>query len=112
MVLRPEAKVAKSYDFIPTSDRIFVERVESQSKSDSGLLYLPETAQERANEGVIRAVGPGRRTPEGKLVPMNRAVGERVLFGKYTGTEITIGETTYVLMHEDDVVCVLKERSE
>jgi chaperonin GroES len=90
----------------PLSDRILVERVEEEEKTKGGL-YIPDTAKEKPAEGKVVATGNGRMGEDGKLLPMDVKVGDRVLFSKYGGTEVKIDGTDYLIMRQDDVLGVI-----
>ena len=88
--------------FRPLQDRILVERVESEEKTAGGII-LPDSAKEKPQQGKIVAVGPGKRDESGKIIPPEVKVGDRILFGKYTGTEIKIDAIDYIIMREEEV---------
>ena len=90
----------------PLQDRILVERVEEAQKTKGGII-IPDTAKEKPAEGKIVAVGNGRMTDDGKLIPMELKVGDRILFSKYGGTEVKIDGTDYLIMRQDDVLGVV-----
>ncbi|MBN2483301.1 MAG: co-chaperone GroES [Candidatus Omnitrophica bacterium] len=90
----------------PLGDRVVVKRSEEKEKTKGGIL-LPDTAKERPQEGKIVAIGEGRKTDEGKIVPLTLKVGDTILYGKYSGTEITVDEEEYLIMREDDVLAVI-----
>ena len=89
--------------FRPLHDRVLVERVESEEVTKGGII-LPDTAKEKPQQGKIIAVGTGKRTEEGKIIPLELKVGDTILFGKYSGSEIKIEGTEYLIMQEDDVL--------
>jgi chaperonin GroES len=89
--------------FRPLHDRILVERVESEDKSPGGII-LPDTAKEKPQQGKIVAVGTGKRTEDGKVLPLELKAGDTILFGKYSGTEIKVEGVEYLIMREDDVL--------
>ncbi|HPC02903.1 MAG TPA: co-chaperone GroES [Syntrophales bacterium] len=91
----------------PLNDQIIVERVESETKTSGGII-IPDTAKEKPKEGKILAVGKGKINRDGKRIPMELKTGDRVLFERYAGTEIKIDGKEYLMMREDDVVCVLE----
>ena len=95
--------------FRPLHDRVVVRRVEGEEKSKGGII-IPDTAKEKPQEGEIVAVGPGGRDEAGKLTPMDVKTGDRVLFGKWSGTEVKIDGEELLIMKESDVMGVL-ERS-
>ncbi len=91
----------------PLQDRIVVKRVESENKTKGGII-IPDTAKEKPIEGRVVAVGNGKVLKDGKVRPVDVKVGDVVLFGKYSGTEITIDGEEHVLLREDDVRAVTK----
>jgi len=91
----------------PLSDRILVERVEEDEKTKGGI-YIPDTAKEKPAEGKVVASGNGRMGEDGKLLPMDVKVGDRVLFSKYGGTEVKIDGIDYLIMRQDDVLGVVE----
>ena len=90
----------------PLEDRILVQANEAETTTASGIV-IPDTAKEKPQEGEIVAVGPGRMTEEGKRIAMEVKKGDRVLIGKYSGTEVKIDGTEYVILREDDVLGIL-----
>ena len=90
----------------PLADRILVRRIEEQETKRGGII-IPDTAKEKPQEGEIVAVGPGRLTEEGKRIAMEVKKGDRVLIGKYSGTDVKIDGTEYVILPEDDVLGIL-----
>jgi chaperonin GroES len=90
----------------PLYDRIVVKRLEEQETKIGGL-YIPDTAKEKPQEGEVVAVGKGKRLDDGKLVALDVQVGDRILFGKYSGSEIKIDGTEYMIMREDEVLGIL-----
>ena len=90
----------------PLYDRIVVKRIEEQETSRNGII-IPDSAKEKPQEGEVMAVGHGKRLDDGKLVALDVKVGDRVLFGKYSGTETKVVGTEYIIMREDDVLGVL-----
>jgi len=91
----------------PLQDRIIVKRVEEESKTAGGL-FIPETAKEKPQRGEIVAVGNGKKTEDGKVLPLDVKVGDVVLFGKYAGTEIKVDGDDYLMMREDDILAVVE----
>ena len=89
--------------FRPLHDRILVERVESEEKTAGGII-LPDTAKEKPQQGKIIAVGSGKRTEDGKIIPLELKAGDLILFGKYSGSEVKIEGIEYLIMREDDVL--------
>ncbi|OQY53169.1 MAG: co-chaperone GroES [Desulfobacteraceae bacterium 4572_89] len=91
----------------PLSDRILVERVEEDAKTKGGII-IPDTAKEKPAEGKVVATGNGRLGEDGKLLPMDVKVGDRVLFSKYGGTDVKIDGIDYLIMRQDDVLGVVE----
>ena len=92
--------------FRPLHDRVVLKRVEEDAKTKGGII-IPETAQEKPMQGEIIAVGPGARDESGKVVALDVKKGDRVLFGKWSGTEVKIDGTEYLIMKESDIMGVL-----
>lgn len=92
--------------FRPLHDRVVVRRVDSESKSAGGII-IPDTAAEKPQQGEVLAVGPGSRDESGKLVPLDVKKGDKVLFGKWSGTEVKIDGQELLIMKESDVMGVL-----
>jgi chaperonin GroES len=93
--------------FRPLHDRVVVRRIEAQEKTKGGII-IPDTAQEKPQEGEIIAVGPGGRDEAGKLIPIDLKTGDRVLFGKWSGTEVKIDGEDLLIMKESDILGVLE----
>jgi chaperonin GroES len=93
--------------FKPLQDRILVKRLEEQEVKKGGII-IPDTAKEKPQEGEVMAVGPGKVTDDGKRQPMSVKVGDKVLFGKYSGSEVKLGDEDYLIMREEDVLGVLQ----
>jgi chaperonin GroES len=94
--------------FRPLHDRVVVKRIDAEEKSTGGII-IPDTAKEKPSQGEITAVGPGGRDENGKLIPIDLSVGERVLFGKWSGTEVVIDGKDLLIMKESDIMGVLEE---
>jgi chaperonin GroES len=94
--------------FRPLHDRIVVERLDAEAKSAGGII-IPDTAQEKPSQGQVVAVGPGGRDEAGKLIPIDLKAGDRVLFGKWSGTEVKIDGVDYLIMKESDIMGVIDE---
>ena len=94
--------------FRPLHDRIVLKRIEADSKTTGGII-IPDTAQEKPSQGEVIAVGPGGRDEAGKLTPIDLKVGDVVLFGKWSGTEVKIDGQDLLIMKESDVMGVLEE---
>jgi chaperonin GroES len=93
--------------FRPLHDRVVVRRVESEEKTAGGII-IPDTAKEKPQEGEIIAVGPGARDEAGKLVPLDVKAGDRILFGKWSGTEVKIDGEDLLIMKESDVMGIIE----
>ena len=91
----------------PLQDRIIVKRVEEETKTAGGL-FIPETAKEKPQRGEIVAVGNGKKTEDGKVLPLDVKVGDVVLFGKYAGTEVKVDGNDFLMMREDDILAVVE----
>jgi chaperonin GroES len=94
--------------FRPLHDRVVVKRVEAEEKTAGGII-IPDTAKEKPQQGEVVAVGPGGRDENGKLIPIDVQAGDRVLFGKWSGTEVKIDGVEYLIMKESDIMGVLVE---
>src|SRR5579871_2311760 len=94
--------------FRPLHDRVVVKRLDAEEKSAGGII-IPDSAREKPSQGEVVAVGPGGRDEAGKLVPLDVQVGNRVLFGKWSGTEVKIDGVDYLIMKESDIMGVLEE---
>ena len=92
--------------FRPLGDRVLVKRVEEESKTKGGII-IPDTAKEKPQEGEVVAVGPGARDEDGKHIAMDLKTGDRILFGKWSGTEVKIDGEDLIIMKESDVLGVL-----
>jgi len=93
--------------FRPLHDRVVVRRLEGEQKTAGGII-IPDTAKEKPQEGEIIAVGPGGRDENGKLIPIDLKVGDRILFGKWSGTEVKIDGEELLIMKESDVMGVIE----
>jgi chaperonin GroES len=92
--------------FRPLHDRVVIERTDAEAKTAGGII-IPDTAQEKPQQGKVIAVGPGGRDERGKLIPIDVKVGNRILFGKWSGTEVKIDDVEYLIMKESDIMGVL-----
>jgi chaperonin GroES len=92
--------------FRPLHDRVVIERIDAESKTAGGII-IPDTAKEKPQEGKVIAVGPGGRDESGKLIPIDVRVGDRILFGKWSGTEVKIDGVEYLIMKESDIMGAL-----
>ena len=93
-------------NFVPLHDRILVRRVEEQETTKAGLI-IPDTAKDKPQEGEVLAIGKGKAKEDGKVIPLDVKKGDRILFGKYAGTEIVLDGDEYLIMREDEVLGVL-----
>ena len=94
----------------PLHNRLVVERLDPEQTTASGII-IPDTAKEKPQEGRVVSVGPGTRDKDGKLIPLEIAEGDMVLFGKYGGTDITLAGKDYLIMKDDDVLAVLGDKA-
>jgi chaperonin GroES len=94
-------------DIRPLHDRVVVKRIE-EGETKVGGLFIPDSAKEKPQQGEVVAVGKGKRTEEGKLLPMDLKVGDRILFGKYSCNDIRIDGNEYLIMREDEILGVLE----
>ena len=92
----------------PLQDRVIVKRVEEEEKTRGGII-IPDTAKEKPMEGKVIAVGKGKLQEDGKIHPVDVKAGDRVLFGKYAGTEVKIGEEEHLIMREEDILGVIEK---
>ena len=92
--------------FRPLHDRVVVRRLEGEEKTKGGII-IPDTAKEKPQEAEVIAVGPGKLNDEGKRAPMDVKAGDRVLMGKYSGSEIKIDDVDYVILREDEILAVV-----
>ena len=90
----------------PLADRVVIKSLEGVEKTKGGI-YVPDTAKEKPQEGEIVAVGPGRMTDDGKLIKPAVKVGDRILYGKYSGTEVTIDEEEYLIVKESEILAII-----
>jgi chaperonin GroES len=98
-----ERRKAMAVKLQPLGDRVLVKPTEKEEKTKSGI-YLPDTAKEKPQEGEILAVGPGKMTDDGKRIPMDLKVGDRVIYAKYGGTEIKIDNEEMMILRESDIL--------
>ena len=92
----------------PLQDRIIVKRVAEETMTAGGL-YIPETAKEKPQQGEVVAVGKGKRGEDGKMFPIDSKVGDKVLFGKYAGSEVKLEGNDFLIMREDDIIGVIEK---
>ncbi len=93
--------------FRPLHDRVLIRRIEEENKTPSGII-IPDTAKEKPQQGEVLAVGPGARDESGKLVPLDVKVGDKVLFGKWSGSEVTIDGEELLIMKESDILGIIE----
>ncbi len=93
--------------FRPLHDRVVVRRLDEETKTAGGII-IPETAQEKPSQGEILAVGPGARNEDGKIVPLDVKIGDRVIFGKWSGTEVKIDGQDLLIMKESDIMGIVE----
>ncbi len=91
----------------PLRDRVLIKRVDDETKTAGGII-IPDTAKEKPSEGIVEAVGEGRQTPDGKTVAMTVKVGNKVLFGKYAGTEIKVDGESRLIVREEDILAIVE----
>ena len=91
----------------PLQDRVLVERIEEEEKTKGGII-IPDTAKEKPQEGKVVAVGSGKVNEEGKVTPLSVKAGDKILFGKYSGTEIKLNGNEYLIMREDDILGIVE----
>ena len=96
--------------FNPLHDRILVKRIEEKEAVKGGII-IPDTAKEKPQEGEVIAVGNGRKTEEGKIIPLDLKAGDRILLGKYSGTEIKIDNEDYLILKEEEVLGVVEGKT-
>ena len=92
----------------PLQDRVIVKRIEEEEKSKGGII-IPDTAKEKPQEGKVVAVGKGKVNDDGKITPLDVKVNDRILFGKYSGTEINVDGDEHLIMREDDILGVIEK---
>ena len=92
----------------PLQDRVIVKRIQEEDKTKGGII-IPDTAKEKPQEGKVIAVGKGKTNEDGKLIPLDVKVGDRILFGKYSGSEIKINDEEHLIMREDDILGVVEK---
>ena len=95
--------------FRPLHDRVLIKVIDSEEKTSGGII-IPDTAKEKPQEGEVVAVGPGAKSEDGKISPMDVKVGDIVLFGKWSGTEVKIDGTEYSIMKESDIMGITKSK--
>lgn len=93
----------------PLGDRVLVKPVEKEREEKGGII-IPDTAKEKPQEGKVIAAGKGKVADDGKLIPMDVKAGDRILYGKYSGTEIKIDDEEYLIMHQEDIMGILESK--
>lgn len=94
----------------PLHDGVLIKRLEEMNKTKGGII-IPDNAKEKPSEGIVEAVGAGRVSPDGKVIPMSVKVGDKVLFGKWSGTEIKVdGEDGYLIVKEPEILAILSDK--
>ena len=96
--------------FQPLHDRILIKRIEEKETAKGGII-IPDSAKEKQQEGEVLAVGHGRKTEDGKIIPLDVKVGDRILFGKYSGTEIKIDNEDVLILKEEEVLGVIEGKA-
>jgi len=96
-------------NLVPLHDRVVVRRIEEQETTRAGLI-IPDTAKEKPQEGEVLAVGKGKIKEDGKVVPLDLKAGDRILFGRYAGTEVIVDGEEYLIMREEDALGILNKR--
>jgi chaperonin GroES len=94
----------------PLYDRVVVKRIEERESTTAGGLFIPDSAKEKPQEGEVAAVGKGKRLENGTLVELDVRVGDRILFGKYSGSDIKLDGNEYMIMREDEILGILDEQ--
>jgi len=90
----------------PLADRVLIEPVEAETKTQGGI-FIPDNAKEKPMQGIVKAVGAGRRSDKGEIIAMELKIDDRVLYGKYSGTEVTVDGKNYLIVKESDILAVL-----
>ena|SRR5512147_2609423 len=91
----------------PLADRVIVRSLEAEEKTAGGL-YIPDTAKEKPQQGEVIAVGPGKISDDGKKIPMEVKAGDKILYGKYSGTEVRVGSEDFLIMRESDIFAIVQ----
>ncbi len=100
----------RNMKFRPLHDRVLVRRVEQEEKTAGGII-IPDTVKEKPMEGEVIAIGSGTRLDDGKVIPMDVKVGDRILFGKWSGTEVKFGGQDYLVMKESDIMGIVEAKA-
>ena len=93
----------------PLHDRVLVKRLENEETTSPGGIIIPDTAKEKPQEGVVISVGKGKHSEDGKVIPVEVKAGDKILFGKYSGTEIRIDDVEHLILREDDILGVIEK---
>ncbi|MCM8785230.1 MAG: co-chaperone GroES [Candidatus Omnitrophica bacterium] len=101
--------MATKFKIRPLGDRVVIEPLEAEEKTKGGII-LPDTAKEKPQEGKVVAVGKGKTNEKGELIPLEVKVGDKVLYGKYSGTEVTVDEKQYIILREEDILAIVEEK--
>ena len=96
--------------FRPLNDRVVVQRVDEDAKTAGGII-IPDTAQEKPMQGVVKSIGPGARNADGSRQPMSVKAGEKILFGKWSGTEVKLDGVDLLIMNESDIMAVIEDKA-
>jgi chaperonin GroES len=96
--------------FNPLHDRILIKRIEEKETAKGGII-IPDSAKEKQQEGEVIAVGNGRKTEDGKVIPLDVKAGDRILFGKYSGTEINVDSEEFLILKEEEVLGIIEGRA-
>ena len=91
----------------PLSDRVLVKALEKEEQKKGGII-IPDTAKEKPQEGEVIAAGPGKRDEQGKVIPMDVKTGDRILYGKYSGTELKLNDEEFLIMHQEDILGIIQ----
>ena len=91
----------------PLHDRILVERLDEAEQQSSGGIIIPDSAKEKPQQGQVVAVGNGKKKDDGTVVPLDVKVGDKILFGKYSGNEVTVDDNEYLIMREDEALAII-----
>ena len=105
-----ELTIANKSKIVPLHDHVLVERVDGESKTKGGL-YIPDNAKEKPSEGIVVEAGPGK-FEYGEVRPLQVKKGDRVLFGKYNGSDVVVGETSYLLLREEEILATIENSEE
>jgi len=90
----------------PLADRVLIEPIEAETKTQGGI-FIPDNAKEKPMQGIVKAVGAGRKSDKGEIITMELKAGDKVLYGKYSGTEVTVDGINYLIVKENDILAIL-----